>query len=191
GQCLPSFRMRHDQLRSRPVILRCRSCESRVTEPLVRPPRKNPLKRTRQPLHPQGVRSRTAHGLTAAAAEGRFALQVCLDCNAVLYPPRDACPACLSARLPFRDVDPRGVLIAETTVQTSTDPYFRERTPWRVGTVKLDAGPAIVAHLHGDTVEGGRVALALKLDKSGSAVVIALPEKETANMADDPHLREM
>ena len=50
---------------------------------------------------------------------------------------------------------------------TSTDPYFRERTPWRVGTVKLDAGPVVVAHLHGDTVEGGRVRLELKLDKSG------------------------
>jgi NAD(P)-dependent dehydrogenase (short-subunit alcohol dehydrogenase family)/uncharacterized OB-fold protein len=162
-----------------------------VTEPLVRPRRKNPLKRTRLPLHPQGVRSRTAHGLTAAAAEGHFALQVCLDCNAVLYPPCDACPSCLSARLQFRDVDPGGVLVAETTVQTSTDPYFRERTPWRVGTVKLDAGPVIVAHLHGDAAEGARVRLALKLDRSGSAVVMALPEKDTANMADDPHLREM
>ena len=100
------------------------------------------------------MRSRTAHGLTAAAAEGRFALQVCLDCNAVIYPPRDACPSCLSARLPFRDVDRGGTLLAETTVQTSTDPYFRERTPWRVGTVKLDAGPVVVAHLHGDAVEG-------------------------------------
>jgi NAD(P)-dependent dehydrogenase (short-subunit alcohol dehydrogenase family)/uncharacterized OB-fold protein len=162
-----------------------------VTEPLVRPKRKNPLKRTRLPLQPQGVRSRTAHGLTAAAAEGRFALQVCLDCNTILYPPRDACPSCLSPRLPFRDVDPGGVLVSETTVRTSTDPYFRERMPWRVGTVKLDAGPVIVAHLHGDTAEGARVRLALKLDKSGSAVVMALPEEDTTNMADDPHLREM
>jgi NAD(P)-dependent dehydrogenase (short-subunit alcohol dehydrogenase family)/uncharacterized OB-fold protein len=162
-----------------------------VTEPLVRPKRKNPLNRTRLPLQPQGVRSRTAHGLTAAAAEGRFALQVCLDCNTILYPPRDACPSCLSPRLPFRDVDPGGVLVSETTVRTSTDPYFRERMPWRVGTVKLDAGPVIVAHLHGDTAEGARVRLALKLDKSGSAVVMALPEEDTANMADDPHLREM
>ena len=162
-----------------------------MTDPLARPPRKNPLRRTRLPLHPPGVRSRTAHGLTAAAAEGRFALQVCLDCKIVLYPPRDACPACLSARLPFHDVDPYGVLVAETTVRSSTEVYFRERTPWRVGTVKLDAGPVIVAHLHGDTVEGGRVKLALKLDKSGAAVVMALPEEETANMADDPQLREM
>ena len=162
-----------------------------MTEPLVRPRRKNPLKRTRLPLRPQGVRSRTAHGLTAAAAEGRFALQICLDCNTVIYPPRDACPSCLSARIPFRDVARGGTLIAETAVRTTTDPYFRERMPWRVGTVKLDVGPVVVAHLHGDAVEGGRVRLELKLDKSGSAVAIALPEKDTENMVDDPHLREM
>jgi NAD(P)-dependent dehydrogenase (short-subunit alcohol dehydrogenase family)/uncharacterized OB-fold protein len=162
-----------------------------VTELLIRPKRKNPLRRTRQPLSPQGVRSRTAHGLTAAAAEGRFALQVCEDCKTVIYPPRDCCPSCLSARLPFRDVARGGVLTAETTVQISSDPYFRERTPWRVGIVKLDAGPLIVAHLHGDTQEGHRVRLDLKLDKSGSAVAMALPEKDTPNMVDDTHLREM
>jgi NAD(P)-dependent dehydrogenase (short-subunit alcohol dehydrogenase family)/uncharacterized OB-fold protein len=162
-----------------------------VSTPLARPKRKNPLARTRLPLLPQGARSRTAHGLTAAAAEGRFALQVCGDCAHILYPPRDACPRCLSARLTFGDVDPHGRLIAETTIRVSTDPYFRERMPWRVGTVKLDAGPVIVAHLHGDTIEGERVKLVLKLDKSGSAVMLALPAQETPHMQTDPHLREM
>jgi NAD(P)-dependent dehydrogenase (short-subunit alcohol dehydrogenase family) len=97
----------------------------------------------------------------------------------------------LSARIPFHDVARGGTLIAATAVRTTTDPYFRERTPWRVGTVKLDVGPVVVAHLHGDAVEGGRVRLELKLDKSGAAVAMALPEKDTENMADDPHLREM
>jgi NAD(P)-dependent dehydrogenase (short-subunit alcohol dehydrogenase family)/uncharacterized OB-fold protein len=162
-----------------------------VSAPLVQPKRKNPLARTRLPLLPQGQRSRTAHGLTAAAAEGRFTLQVCEECAQVLYPPRDACPRCLSARLTFKDVHPDGLLIAETTVRVSTDPYFRERMPWRVGTVQLDAGPVIVAHLHGDTVEGKRVKLALKLDKSGSAVMLALPAQEMPYMQADPHWREM
>ena len=162
-----------------------------MTEPLARPGRKDPLKKTRLPLSPQGARSRTAHGLTAVAAEGRFALQTCADCGTVVYPPRDACPGCLSPRLPYKDVDARGVLLAETTVRTSTDPYFRERTPWRIGTVKLDAGPVLIAHLHGDTREGGRVRLGLKLDKSGAPVVLALPEKDTPHMADDPQLREL
>ncbi len=162
-----------------------------MTEPLARPKRKNPLRKTREPLLPQGVRSRTALGLTAAAAEGRFQLQVCADCATVIYPPRDACPRCLSARLPFREVDNRGTLLVETTIRTSTDVYFRERMPWRIGTVKLDAGPSIVAHLHGDLHEGQRTRLELKLDKSGQAIVIALPAEDTPNMQDDPQWREL
>jgi NAD(P)-dependent dehydrogenase (short-subunit alcohol dehydrogenase family)/uncharacterized OB-fold protein len=162
-----------------------------MTKPLARPKRKNPLRKTRLPLSPQAARSRTAQGLTAAAAEGRFALQTCADCGTIVYPPRDACPGCLSPRLPYRDVEPRGTLVAETTVRVSSDPYFRERTPWRIGTVKLDAGPVLVAHLHGDTREGARVRLELKLDKSGAPVVLALPDKDTPHMQDDPQLREL
>jgi NAD(P)-dependent dehydrogenase (short-subunit alcohol dehydrogenase family)/uncharacterized OB-fold protein len=161
-----------------------------MTEPLIRPKRKDPLKKTRLPLLPQGARSRTAHDLTAAAAEGRFALQVCADCGTVIYPPRDACPKCLSADLPLRDVDPRGTLVVETTLHTSTETYFRERMPWRVGTVKLDAGPVMVTHLHGDVREGDRVRMSLQLDKSGASVAVALPERDTPNMQDDPQLRE-
>ena len=58
--------------------------------PLVRPKRKNPILRTRAPLLPPWARSRAALGLTAAAALGRFELQVCEECQAVQYPPREA-----------------------------------------------------------------------------------------------------
>ena len=162
-----------------------------MTEKLIRPRRKDILKKTREPLLPQGVRSRTAHGLTAAAAEGRFALQVCADCGFTLYPPRDACPGCLSARVPFQDVPAGGVLLAETTIRTSTDVYFRERTPWRIGTVVLDRGPSFVAHLHGDVREGDRVRMTLRLDKSGNAVALAMPDHPTAHQEDDVQLREL
>ena len=86
-----------------------------MTAPLTRPKRKDPLKKTRQPLYPQSIRSRTAQGLTAAAAQGRFELQCCSDCKEIFYPPRDACPKCLSPRVPFVPVDNRGTVLAETT----------------------------------------------------------------------------
>jgi NAD(P)-dependent dehydrogenase (short-subunit alcohol dehydrogenase family)/uncharacterized OB-fold protein len=162
-----------------------------MTPPLAPPKRKDPLKKTRAPLLPPGARSRTAKGLAAAAAEGRFALQVCAECGAVIYPPRDACPRCLSPRLPFRDVPRDGVLLAETVIAASTDPYFRERLPWPIGTVRLDAGPSIVTHLHGDVREGERVRMSLNLDKSGQAVAIALPPTATSHMADDRQWREL
>ncbi|MYE49081.1 MAG: short-chain dehydrogenase, partial [Gammaproteobacteria bacterium] len=61
----------------------------------ARPRLKNPILRTRQPLTPPMPRSRTALGLTAQAAEGRFALQRCESCGQVQYPPADSCRACL------------------------------------------------------------------------------------------------
>jgi NAD(P)-dependent dehydrogenase (short-subunit alcohol dehydrogenase family)/uncharacterized OB-fold protein len=160
--------------------------------PLVRPKRKNPVLATRMPTLPPGGRSRAALGLTAAAAEGRFALQVCADCEAVQYPPREACHRCLSVTLKWRRQDGAGALLATTTLHHSNDLFFRERLPWRLGMVKLDAGPTVVAHLHGDV--GGapaRVTVGARLDRAGQAVLVALPEKETPFMSDDAQLREM
>ena len=163
-----------------------------MVEPLARPKRRNPILATRMPTLPPGGRSRAALGLTAAAAEGRFALQVCADCGAVQYPPREACHRCLSVRLRWRAQDGAGTLLATTTLHHSNDLFFRERLPWRLGMVRLDAGPTVVAHLHGDVgAAPARVAVGARLDRAGQAVLVALPEKETPNMSDDPQLREM
>jgi NAD(P)-dependent dehydrogenase (short-subunit alcohol dehydrogenase family)/uncharacterized OB-fold protein len=162
-----------------------------MSEPIVRPPKKDPQRVTRPPELPPLQRSRASLKLMATAARGVFALQVCKVCGTVSYPPRDACPGCLSIDPEFRPVDDGGEVIAETVIRTSTDLYFRQRTPWRVGMVRLDCGPSIVAHLHGDVAVPGRVRLVSKLDKSGNAVLMALPVQETENMADDPEYREL
>jgi NAD(P)-dependent dehydrogenase (short-subunit alcohol dehydrogenase family)/uncharacterized OB-fold protein len=163
-----------------------------MTAPLTRPKRKNPILRTRLPTLPPGGRSRAALGLTAAAALGRFELQTCRDCGAVQYPPREACHACLSDRLVWKLQDGAGELLATTVLHHSNDLFFRERLPWRLGMVRLDTGPTVVAHLHADVSPGAvRVRVDARLDKSGQAVLIAFPGRETANMADDRQLREM
>ena len=153
------------------------------------PPKKDPQKRTTSPTQPPATRSRAALGLTAAAAEGRFALQVCAECGTVQYPPRDACAHCLNTALLWQDVPETGTLRAETTVNTSTNLYFRERGDWRVGTVQLDAGPSVVCHLSAECEANGRVALAARLDRSGQSVLIARPEGSKAKLADDPQLK--
>lgn len=161
-----------------------------MTQALSRPPRKNPVARTRQATRPPAARSRRALGLTAAAAEGCFRLQVCQDCAAVQYPPREVCHQCLSGQLRWQTVNPEGRLLASTVLHHSNDLYFRERLPWRIGTVQMDAGPSVVAHIHGDCQDGDTVRLALKLDRSGQAVMIALPLQATPHMEDDKILRE-
>lgn len=161
-----------------------------MTQPLTRALPKNPVARTRQPTLPPATRSRQALGLTAAAAVGRFDLQVCQACQAVQYPPREVCHHCLSDSLRWQAVKPQGKLLASTILHHSNDLYFRERLPWRAGTVQLADGPVAIAHIHGDCQDGDQVKLALKLDRSGQAVMIALPLKATPHMEDDKTLRE-
>ena len=163
-----------------------------MTMPLMRPKRKNPILRTPQMNLPPWGRSRVALGLSAAAAEGRFALQVCEDCGAVQYPPREACGHCLSARLRWREQSGSGRLLAATTLHHSNDLFFRERLPWRLGLVQLDAGPTLMVHLHGDVGDTPQpVRVGARLDRAGRAVLIAFPPVETPHMADDKMLREM
>ncbi|HKF97877.1 MAG TPA: SDR family NAD(P)-dependent oxidoreductase, partial [Steroidobacteraceae bacterium] len=163
-----------------------------MTEPIRRPKRKNPVVRTRLPVLPPWPRSRIALGLTAGAAEGRFVLQVCAECGAVQYPPREACHRCLSDRLPWREQDGGGQLISQTLLRHSHDIFFRERVPWRLGMVQLDSGPTVVVHLHGAVGEPPtRVRVGARLDKAGMGVLVGFPDKDVPHMADDKQLREM
>lgn len=144
------------------------------------------------PVLPPGGRSRVALGLTAAAAEGRFALQVCEECGAVQYPPREACHRCLSDALPWREQSGGGKLLSHTLLFHSHDAYFRERLPWRLGLVQLDCGPTVLVHLHGAAgAPPARVRVGARLDRAGMAVLVGFPPEDVPNMADDRQLREM
>jgi NAD(P)-dependent dehydrogenase (short-subunit alcohol dehydrogenase family)/uncharacterized OB-fold protein len=163
-----------------------------MTRPLVRPPRKNPILRTRVPNLPPGSRSRVALGLTAAAARGHLELQTCRDCGTVQYPPREACRVCLSQRLDWKLQSSAGELLSEATLHHSNELFYRERMPWRLGMVRLDCGPVVVAHLHGDCARApSRVRILANIDRAGQAALVAIPDNDTPNMSDDRQLREM
>jgi uncharacterized OB-fold protein len=132
-----------------------------------------PPSRTRPPA----VRSRVFSGLTAAAARGRFELQVCQNCGATQYPPREACHQCLSVVLEWTLQSGRGELLSQTTLFHSHHEFFRERLPWRVGIIKLDCGAILIGHLSGD-VQGApsRVRVEARLDEAGQAALVAFPD---------------
>ncbi|HJS88756.1 MAG TPA: zinc ribbon domain-containing protein [Steroidobacteraceae bacterium] len=126
---------------------------------------------------PPAARSPAALGLRVAAVRGRFELQVCAECGAVQYPPREACHHCLSTALAWRSQPDGGELISETTLHHSHEMYFRERLPWRIGMVRLDCGPTVIANVeHAVPSAPCRVRVAAHLDESGQAVLVALPE---------------
>jgi NAD(P)-dependent dehydrogenase (short-subunit alcohol dehydrogenase family) len=102
------------------------------------------------------------------------------------------CDGCLSIELEWTTQDGRGELIAETVLHHSHDLFFRERLPWRLGLVRLEAGPTVVAHVHGDVGSPPcNVRVDARLDRAGQAALTAFPEEDVPNMADDKQLREM
>jgi len=163
-----------------------------MSPPFAKPPKKNPILRTRVPTLPPWSRSRAALGLTAAAAVGRFELQTCEDCGTVQYPPREACHRCLSTSVTWAAEPGDGELLSETRLHHSNDLFFRERLPWRLGLVRLATGPTLMVHLHGDVPPApAPVRVGARLDRAGQAVLMGFPAEEKPHMADDPQLREM
>lgn len=126
----------------------------------------------------------------ARAREERFELQRCADCGAVAWPPRDVCGACWSDCLEWMPVSPSGVVLAATALHAPLEEFFRARTPWRIGTVRLEAGPVAYAHLHGAVAEGDEIQIEARLDHQGRGVLIAMP-KSGARIEDDRNLLEL
>lgn len=164
-----------------------------MIEPIQPPPKKDPQQRTRNALLPPRDRSRAALKMAASAAGGSFELQTCGSCRSLVYPPRDACPKCLATTLTFEKVPQTGRLIAESTIQTTTDSYFRERTPWRMGTVLLDGDQplALTVHLHDEVQAPCPVRIRAFLDKTANVVLMAMPLQTSKTTEDDPQLREL
>jgi NAD(P)-dependent dehydrogenase (short-subunit alcohol dehydrogenase family)/uncharacterized OB-fold protein len=141
---------------------------------------------------PPAVRTRVAMGLTAAAAVGRFELQVCRRCGAVQYPPREACHQCLSSALDWRVQAGGGELLSETTLLHSNDEFYRARLPIRLGLVRLDAGPTAVVFLNDDVASApARVKVTSRLDRAGRAVLVASADVREGGMTQGVLLREM
>lgn len=151
---------------------------------------KNPLRKTAEPQLPPAARSRAAHRLIPAAAEGHFALPRCAACGTFCWPVPEACPACLGAELPIVPA-PRGArLLSWTTAEIPALSYFRDRAPWRIGLAALDCGPTALVHLHPACEQEDLLTLSLMLDRAGHAVLHAAPQ-QGANMTADPQRQEM
>lgn len=150
--------------------------------------KRDPLARKKARHVSPATRSRAMHAMSARAAQGRFVLQVCTDCDKATYPPRDACPYCWG-ELVWQDRPNGAEILCETIIRTSTDLYFRNHLPWRMGKVALDAGPVALVHLHQDLGVNDRAAVRLMLDRGGNAALFALPPTGEIDMT-DPQLRE-
>ncbi len=125
-------------------------------------------------LPPHG-RDATSLELTVCALEGAFRLQFDASTGRVQYPPREIAASSLSERLEWREVEPRGTVLAATVLRASGSAYTRELLPWPIVLAEV-AGARIIAHAleaAGALGPGDAVRLELRLDRAGRGVYCA------------------
>ena len=126
---------------------------------------------------PPAKRTRLGQAMTEATLPGSLHLQHCQDCAAVQYPPRELCYHCLGDQLNWCATEPAGAVLASTDLHHSLEPWFRERSPWLMGSIKLDCGPVVLAHLAPDCAAAGSAVWVLnQRDASGQAVLMAVSQ---------------
>ena len=203
----PGVGLRHDQLRSRYLLWRqSRSSAAQAIKLVGREAvcscacfqtaeQKNPIVShaaadiTAADIA-QPCRARTSPRPRRAES---WELQVCKDCDAVQYPPREICRTCLSHRLVWRTQRSTGQLLTDTPCCAFRQGCsFASASPWRIGMVRLDGGVNVVAYVHQTVgVAPCRVRIEASLDRVGQAALVAMPEHGRPDLSDDPKLREM
>jgi len=84
------------------------------------------------------------------------AYYVCRSCGLAVFPSRALCPRCGSASW-LRRVATSAILEDATTLRRARGRQLDG--PIRLGTARLDAGPAVVVRLNAEVTPGTRVAL--------------------------------
>ncbi len=91
-------------------------------------------------------------------------LQVCTNCQTVHYPKRDICTACWQDALAWQPVSAQGKVSSYTDLHVSAKPEWADKLPVRIGLVKLEAGPNVLAFLEANIISNVSVVLT---DKDG------------------------
>lgn len=72
--------------------------------------------------------------------------EVCENCDAKLFPPRDICPECGKEAKTLFQFSGKGEVYSYTTVYDAPEGYA-EQAPYTLAMVKLDEGPLVTAQL--------------------------------------------
>jgi uncharacterized OB-fold protein len=84
------------------------------------------------------------------ARVGKLLLQRCLDCRAVRFYPRRACPSCWSERAEWIEASGRGRVHTFTVIHRPPAPAFASRVPYVVALIDLAEGPRMMANVVGE-----------------------------------------
>ena len=116
---------------------------------------------------------------------GKLELLVCADCGKAQYPDREVCADCLGGTLARETIDDGGELLSWTRLHASLETMFQQALPRVVVSVRLRAGPVVLAHWVGDEPQTGQpVRVAMTDDPAGRRVLVALEADADDDLVD-------
>lgn len=118
---------------------------------------------------------------TELPAVNGLSLQHCGKCGHVNYPVRELCGNCLADSLAWQSVADGGTVQSITALHYPLETNFSQQLPWRIASIKLDAGPVAFAHLQPGIESKARVTLSIAQDEIGNRVLVATGENESAS----------
>ena len=90
--------------------------------------------------------SKVANDWRVKGQRYRLEGEVCEHCGAVIFPPRDICPACNQPAKTPKTLSGRGEVFSFSTLYNAPE-GFEAYVPYTVALIKLEEGPMITAQL--------------------------------------------
>jgi len=90
--------------------------------------------------------SKVANDWRVKGQRYRLEGEVCEHCGAVIFPPRDVCPACNQPAKTPKTLSGRGEVFSFSTLYNAPE-GFEAYVPYTVALIKLEEGPMITAQL--------------------------------------------
>ena len=80
---------------------------------------------------------------------GVLVLQRCDDCGHLRYPISPVCPQCIGSKATWVEAEPTGEVYSFGVFRHAYNDAWRDRVPYTVALVKLDAGPTLISNIVG------------------------------------------
>ena len=80
---------------------------------------------------------------------GVLVLQRCDECARLRYPISPVCPQCICSKATWVEVEPTGEVYSFGVFRHAYNDAWRDRVPYAVALVKLDAGPTLISNIVG------------------------------------------
>ena len=117
-----------------------------------------------------------SRGYWEALARHELYFQRCRDCGTKRFPPRAACPSCLSSATEWVRASGRGAVHTFTVTHQNQAPGFREELPYVLAIVELAEGPRLMTNVVGCPPDTVRIGMPVEVVFEDVTAEITLPK---------------